>query len=185
MCSPTLMVSIASNGLKMMAANKQNRAAIAQANEQNRIALLNRQRKETDEDYQLLQKRKSLLIKADAVNRRARIARSQVRAAAESIRGVSVERAVADFFRQEGVHKSQILNNLDAEVFASQRNKEAYKLNQEAQSKPIPHNNFLPTFAGAAVSFAGDYYDWQTDNAGLNKAKKKANYYDEIYGASF
>jgi hypothetical protein len=179
MCSPTLFISAAMNGMKFMAERKEKKAAITQANEQNRIAKVNRIRKETDEDYQLLQKRKSLLIKADAVNRRGRIARSQALASAESVRGVSVDRMVMDFFRQEGVHKSQILNNLDAEVFASQRNKEAYRLNQEAQSKPIPDSSFLPSFAGAAVSFAGDYYDWQTDTAALSKAKKKKNYYTD------
>ena len=177
MCSPTLMISAAMNGMKMMQANKANKAARAQAIEQNRIAKVNRQRMETDEDYQLLQKRKSLLIKADAVNRRGRIARAQAVASAEAVSGVSVDRMVQDFFRQEGVHKSQILNNLDAEVFAAQRNKEGYKINQEARSKAIPDNSFLPTFAGAAISFAGDFYDWKTDTAALSKAKKKANYY--------
>ena len=39
MCSPTLFISIASQGMKMVAARRENRAAQAQAIEQNRIAM--------------------------------------------------------------------------------------------------------------------------------------------------
>ncbi len=46
MCSPTLFISIASQGLKMVSARRENRAAIYQAQEQNRIAKLNRIRKQ-------------------------------------------------------------------------------------------------------------------------------------------
>ena len=179
---PQLLISIASQGFKFMAATRQNNAAQEQAIRQNAIAKNNRIRKQTDEDYKILQIRKRELAKAEEVSRRGRIARSEVSASAETVSGVSVDRLVMDFFRQEGVHKNQILNNLDAEVFAAQRNKEAYRINQEAQTKAIPHSNFLPTFAGAAVSFAGDYYDWKTDTAALTKAKKKSNYYEYHYG---
>ena len=82
-----------------------------------------------------------------------------------------------DFFRQEGEYKSQVLNNLDKEVFIAQQNKEAYALNQQAQSKPIPHSNFLPSFAASSIAFAGNYYDWKADQTELEVAKRKSSYY--------
>ena len=177
MCSPQLFIAAAGQGLKFMQARQENRAAIRQANEQNRIAKENRIRKQTAEDYRILQIRKRELGKVAEVQKRGRIARAQALARAETISGVSVNRLVEDFFRQEGEYRSQVLNNLDAEVFAAQQNKEAYALNQEAQSKSIPHNNFLPTFAASATAFAGNYFDWKTDQEILNQSKKKASYY--------
>jgi len=177
MCSPTLMISAFSQGLKMMSSRQQNRAAINQANEQNRIAKLNRVRKQTSEDFKILQIRKRELTKIGEVKKRGRIARAQALARAETVGGVSVDRLIHNFFRQEGEYKSQVLNNLDAEVFAAQQNKEAYRLNQEAQSKAIPHDNFLPTFAASATAFAGNYFDWKTDQTALEVAKRKSSYY--------
>jgi len=177
MCSPTLFISIASQGLKMVSARRENRAAIYQAQEQNRIAKLNRIRKQTSEDFKVLQIRKRELTKIGEVKKKARIARAQAEARAETVGGVSVDRMMQDFFMQEGEYKSHVLNNLDAEVFAAQQNKEAYRLNQEAQSKPIPHDNFLPTFAASATAFAGNYFDWKTDQTALEVAKRKSSYY--------
>ena len=177
MCSPTLFISIASQGMKMVAARRENRAAQAQAIEQNRIAKLNRIRKQTSEDYKILQIRKRELTKIAEVKKRGRIARAQAAARAEDVAGVSVDRLMMDFFRQEGEYKSQVLNNLDKEDFIAQQNKEAYALNQQAQSKPIPHSNFLPSFAASSIAFAGNYYDWKADQTELEVAKRKSSYY--------
>ena len=98
-------------------------------------------------------------------------------ARAETISGVSVNRLVEDFFRQEGEYKSQVLNNLQAEVFNAQQNKEAYRLNQEAQQRRIPSNNIMPSFAASAVAFGGSYFDWKAEQQEKELAKKKANYY--------
>ena len=177
MCSPQLFIAAAGQGLKFVQARQEQRAATRQANEQNRIAKENRIRKQTAEDYRILQIRKRELGKVAEVQKRGRIARAQALARAETISGVSVNRLVEDFFRQEGEYRSQVLNNLDAEVFAAQQNKEAYALNQQAQSKPIPHSNFLPSFAASSIAFAGNYYDWKADQTALEVAKRKSSYY--------
>ena len=177
MCSPQLFIAAAGQGLKFMSARQENRAAIQQANEQNRIARENRIRKQTAEDYKILQIRKRELTKIAEVKKRGRIARAQAAARAETVSGVSVDRLMQDFFRQEGEYKSQVLNNLQAEVFNAQQNKEAYRLNQEAQQRRIPSNNIMPSFAASAVAFGGNYFDWKTDQEIKNQTKRKASYY--------
>ncbi len=174
---PQLLFMGLSQSLKFVQARQQNNAAIQQANEQNRIAKENRIRKQTAEDYRILQIRKRDLSKIAEVQKRAKIARAEAAAKTEMISGVSVDRLMMDFFRQEGEYKSQVLNNLDAEVFAAQQNKEAYRLNQEAQQRRIPHNNFMPTFAASATAFAGNYFDWKADQEIINQTKRKASYY--------
>ena len=177
MCSPTLFLSIASQGLRMVAARQQNRAAIYQAQEQNRIARENAIRKQTTEDFRTLQIRKNALGKIEQVEIEGRQARARAAAQAEMVGGVSVNRLMQDFFREEGRYKSVVLDNLDKEVFMAQQNKEAYAINQAAQSKPIPHSNWLPTFAASAIAFGGDYYDWKAQQSQLAVAKKKSAYY--------
>ena len=177
MCSPQLFIAAAGQGLKFVQARQEQRAATRQANEQNRIAKENRIRKQTAEDYRILQIRKRELGKVAEVQKRGRIARAQALARAETISGVSVNRLVEDFFRQEGEYKSQVLNNLQAEVFNAQQNKEAYRLNQEAQQRRIPSSNIMPSFAASAVAFGGSYFDWKAEQQEKELAKKKANYY--------
>ena len=53
--TPQMFIGLAGQMFKMRAASKQNRAAIYQANEQNRIARENAIRKQTSEDYKILQ----------------------------------------------------------------------------------------------------------------------------------
>jgi len=177
MCSPTLMLSAASQGFKMMSARKENRAAQQQAIRQNQIAKYNRIRKQTSEDFKILQIRKSKLAKIHEVKLEGKKARAKAFTQAEMVSGVSVDRLMQDFFREEGRYKSTVLDNLDKEVFMAQQNKEAYALNQEAQSKFVPHNNFLPSFAAASIAFTGDYYDWKGQKEQLEVAKRKSSYY--------
>jgi hypothetical protein len=160
-----------------VSASQQNNAAIQQANEQNRIAKENRIRKQTAEDYKILQIRKQKLSDIAVVEMEGKQARATAFTQAETIGGASVNRLMQDFFREEGRYKSQVLNNLESEAFSAQLNKEAYALNQEAQSKPVPHSNFLPTFAASSIAFAGDYYDWKTQQTQLEVAKRKSSYY--------
>ena len=70
MCSPTLMISAASNGLKFMQARQEQRNAKQQAQLQNQRATQNRILKETAENFKIRQKRKEAMSKAYAMRTR-------------------------------------------------------------------------------------------------------------------
>ena len=177
MCSPTLMISVASNGLKFMQAQQANRSARHAAVLQNQRARENRILKATAEDYKIRQKRKESMAKAYAMVRKGREARSTAFTASESMGGGVINKLINNYFRQEGEYKNKVLSNLKAEAFQSQRAKEAYRLGQEYQSKDIPPVEIVPTFAAGAINFSGDYFDWRASEEEKLRAKRQANFY--------
>ena len=177
MCSPTLMISVASNGLKFMQSMQQQNAAKQQAQLQNWRAEKNRILKETAENFKIRQKRKEAMGKAFAMHEKGRKARSKVFTQAEGMAGGAVNKVINDYFRQEGRYKNKVLNNLQAEAFQSMRAKEAYRLGQEFQSKFIPDVQFVPTFASSALNYADDYYGWKADQEVKLQAKRQAKNY--------
>tara|TARA_R100001530_G_C4254137_1_gene138676 strand:+ start:160 stop:711 length:552 start_codon:yes stop_codon:yes gene_type:complete len=177
MCSPTLLISAASQGMKFMQARKQNRYARQQAQLQNWRAKKNRILKETAEDFKIRQKRSQALDKSYAMAQKGRKARATAFTSAEGISGKSVDALIMDYFRQEGEYTSRVTRNLETEAFMSQRAKEAYKMGQEFQSKPIPPIDIVPTFASSALNFAGDYYDWKAGEEVKLQKHRQAKYY--------
>ena len=85
MCSPTLMISAASNGLKFMQARQENRNAQEQARIQNERAKNNRIIKETAENYKIRQSRKEAVSKTYAMAIKAKQAQARLVASAEGI----------------------------------------------------------------------------------------------------
>ena len=165
------------NGMKMMQSMQQQKRAKQQAQLQNWRAEKNRILKETAENFKIRQKRKESMNKAFAMHEKGRRARSKVFTQAEGMTGGAVNKVINDYFRQEGRYKNKVLNNLQAEAFQSMRAKEAYRLNQDFQSKFIPDVQFVPTFASSALNYAGDYYDWKSDEEIKLQRKRQAKYY--------
>ena len=178
MCSPTLMISVASNGLKFMQAQQENRSARHAAVLQNQRARENRILKATAEDYKIRQKRKESMAKAYAMVRKGREARSTAFTASESMGGGVINKLINNYFRQEGEYKNKVLSNLKAEAFQSQRAKEAYRLGQEYNSKAIPPVDTLPSFAASSLNYASDYYAWRESE----EQKKALKEQMETYG---
>ena len=84
-----------------------------------------------------------------------------------------------DFLRQEGEHKNMLLNNLEAEVFASQQRKSAFKDQQSAQSTYVTDVNYLMPVATAGLTFAGDYVTWKEKQ---DEKKMYEEYFDKATG---
>ena len=177
MCSPTLMISVASQGMKFMQAQRENRSARHASVLQNQRARQNRILKSTAEDFKIRQKQKEAHAKMYAMKIKGRKARATAITSAERITGGSVNALLMDYFRQEGEYTSRVESNLNAEAFQSQRAKEAYRLGQEYQSKDIPHVEIIPTFASSAMNYAGDYYDWKTGQEIKLQQKRQAEFY--------
>jgi hypothetical protein len=161
MCDPTLIISAVSNGLKMYATIQENKNKRAQQQRQNVIAKWNRVNKETAENFRIRQKRKETVHKGFEISKDSRQKRATAVASAESVTGISVNKLMFDFLRQEGEHKNMLLNNLDAEVFASQQRKEAFVTQQEAQMTYVTDVNYLMPIATAGLNYASDYYNWK------------------------
>ena len=161
MCNPTLIISAVSNGLKFYSSMQEQKSARAQAQMQNAIAKQNRINKETAEQFRIRQVRKQNMAKAYDQVRAGREARATAQASAESVVGLSVDRLMQDFLRQEGEYKNSVLNNLDAEVFASQQRLEAFKTQQSAQSTYVQDVNYLMPLTTAGLSYANDYFVWK------------------------
>jgi len=175
------MISVAMNGMKMMQSMKQQKNAKQQAQLQNWRAKKNRILKETAENFKIRQKRKEAMSKSYAMHEKGRQARSTAFTASEGMGGGVINKLVNNYFRQEGMYKSKVLSNLQAEAFQSQRAKEAYRLGQEYQSKDIPDVQFLPTFASASLNYASDYYDWKAGETAKKQAKDQSDYYRSRY----
>jgi hypothetical protein len=161
MCDPVLIISAVSQGLKMYASIQEQKEQRKQQQRQNVIAKWNRVNKETAEDFRIRQKRKETVHKGFETTREAREKRATAVASAESVQGISVDKLMFDFLRQEGEHKNMLLNNLDAEVFASQQRKEAFVTQQEAQMTYVTDVNYLMPVATAGLNYASDYYIWK------------------------
>jgi hypothetical protein len=177
MCSPTLMISAASNGLKFMQAQKQNKSNREQAMMQNERATQNRILKETSENFKIRQKRKEAMSKAYAMRIKSRDARSKTFTASENMGGGVIDKLINNYFRQEGEYKSKVLSNLQDEAFQSMRAKEAYRLGEEYNKKYIPAVETLPNFASASLNFASDYYSWRDSEEQKKLAKDQASFY--------
>ncbi len=161
MCTPQLFISVASQGLKLFSSISQQKSARVQAQHQNAIAKQNRINKETAEQFRIRQKRKETMAKAYEQVREGREARATAQASAESVVGKSVDRLLQDFLRQEGEYKNALLNNLDAEVFASQQRLEAFRTQESAQSTYVQDVNYLMPLANAGLNYSNDYFVWK------------------------
>ena len=177
MCSPTLMISVASQGMKFMASQRQQKLARQQAQLQNWRAKKNRILKSTAEDFKIRQKLKQSLDKSYAMAQKGRKARATALTSAERITGGAVNALIMDYFRQEGEYKSRVEQNLEQEAFQSQRAKEAYRLGQEYNSRDIPPVDIIPNFASGAINFAGDYYDWKAQEEIKLHRKRQAEFH--------
>ena len=178
MCSPTLVISAASNGLRFMQARQANRNAQEQARIQNERAKNDRILKETAENYKIRQSRKEAVSKTYAMSIKARQAQARLIAAGEGIgTGGVIGKLIAEYQRQQGIYNNKVLNNLRAEAFQSMRAKEAYRLGQDYKSKSIPANDFLPSFASASFNYAADFYNWKADEEEKKRQKQLASYY--------
>lgn len=174
---PNLMLSLAMNGLKMMQDNQENKALIDQQNQQNRIAKANAIRLMAQEDLRIRQEKEEALDKQAQVesDRRKAQARAEVEAGEGGVSGVSVDRLMMDFLRQEGEYKSSVLNNLQYEIAQSKENKRAISMGQEANSTYVNRSVLLPTFANAGLRFAGDYLSYRTKQLEKDKINEKAS----------
>lgn len=179
MCSPTLVISAAFNGLRFMQARQANRNAQEQARLQNERAKNDRIIKETAENYKIRQSRKEAVSKTYAMSIKARQAQARLIAAGEGIgTGGVIGKLIAEYQRQQGIYNNKVLNNLRAEAFQAMRAKEAYRLGQDYKSKSIPANDFLPSFASASFNYASDFYAWKADEEEKKRQKMlAANYY--------
>lgn len=176
---PNLVLSVVMNGLKMVQDNRENNALIDQQNEQNRIAKANAIRLMANEDLRIRQEKEQVLDKQAQVEseRRKAQARAEVEAGEGGVSGVSVDRLMMDFLRQEGEYKSSVLNNLQYEIAQSKENKRAISMGQEANSTYVNRSVLLPTFANAGLRFAGDYLSYRTKQLEKNQNNKKASDY--------
>jgi len=178
MCSPTLAISAASNGLRFMQARQANRNAREQARIQNERAKNNRILKETAENYKIRQSRKEAVSKSYAMAIKAKQAQARLLASAEGIgTGGVIGKLLAEYQRQKGMFDNKVLSNLQAQAFQSMRAKEAYRLGQEYNSKAIPADDFVPSFASASFNYATDYYNWKAGEEEKARLKKQSDYY--------
>ena len=178
MCSPTLAISAASNGLKFFQAQRENRNARNQARIQNERAKKDRILKETAENYKIRQSRKEAVSKTYAMAIKAKQAQARLLASAEGIgTGGVIGKLIADYQRQKGMFDNKVLNNLQSQAFQSMRAKEAYRLGQEYKSKEIPPVDFIPNFAASSFNYATDYYNWKAGEEEKARLKKQSDYY--------
>jgi hypothetical protein len=179
MCDPTLIISAVSNGLKMYSAIQEKKNKRAQQQRQNIIAKQNRINKETAENFRIRQVRKQTIAKGFEGALEGREARATAVASAESVTGSSVDKLMFDFLRQEGKYKNMLLNNLDAEVFASNQRKEAFVTQQEAQQTYVTDNNYLMPVATAGLNYSNDYFIWKEKQ---EQKEMYNNYFDKANG---
>ena len=178
MCSPTLAISVASNGLKFMQARQANRDARQQAITQNERAKNDRILKETAENYKIRQSRKEAVSKTYAMAIKAKQAQARLLASAEGIgTGGVIGKLIADYQRQKGMFDNKVLSNLQSQAFQSMRAKEAYRLGQDYRSKEIPPVDFVPSFASASFNYATDYYNWKAGEEEKKRLKQQSDYY--------
>ena len=178
MCSPTLAISAASNGLKFIQARRDQQNARQQAITQNERAKKDRILKETAENYKIRQSRKEAVSKTYAMAIKAKQAQARLLASAEGIgTGGVIGKLIADYQRQKGMFDNKVLSNLQSQAFQSMRAKEAYRLGQEYRSKDIPPVDFLPSFASASFNYATDYYNWKAGEEEKARLKKQSDYY--------
>lgn len=164
MClDPMLLVSIASNGLKFIQAQKADKAARLQQQQQNDLALKNRNLKEAAENYRLIGVIKKERQETGAITEKTRAAKARAEAMAEGVGGASVDRLLMDFLRQEGEYKNAVLNQLDEEIFASSLNQEAIVNEQAGNQTYVTGNNTIMNAASAGLNYAGDWYKWKSD----------------------
>ena len=161
MCDPTLIISAVSNGLKMYSAIQENKSSRTQQQRVNAVAKQNRINKETAENFRIRQKRNETVAKGFEASLEGKEARATAMASAESVTGSSVDKLMFDFLRQEGKYKNMLLNNLDAEVFASNQRKEAFVTQQEGQQTYVTDMNYIMPVASAGLNYANDYYIWK------------------------
>ena len=173
MCSPTIVISLASNVLKFQQQRKTNRAIREQAIKQREIAEKNYRFKVAQEQLKIRQKEKQAREKAYAVDIESREKRAEARVSAETFGGGVLDRIVNDYFRQEGNYKSSVLRNLELEMAQSDQNIKGYELEKEGNTPYIPPVNTLGLFGASALSFAGSYYNWKADQVKTDALKSR------------
>ena len=162
MCSPTIILSAASTGLRIMSDRQEAKAEQRRAQLQGEIAENARIQKENQENLRL---RQIAIRKKDKVydlSVEAKEKRGTALAAAESVGGKALDRVINNYFRLEGKFSSQILANLEAEINQSNENKKLFALEQEARTPYIPEVDTTGIFAANAIEFGGDYLEWKT-----------------------
>lgn len=179
MCEPTLIISAVSNGLRLYSSMQEQKNKKAQQIRQNAIAKQNRINKETAENFRIRQKRHEVMAKGFEGAIEGKEQRATAVASAESVQGASVDKLMNDFLRQEGKYKNMLLNNLEAEVFASNQRKEAFFTQEEAQSTYVTDVNYLMPVATAGLNYANDYYIWKEKQEQKEMYEK---YFDKAMG---
>ena len=109
MCSPTLVISAASNGLRLYQAQRESANARNQARIQNERAKKDRILKETAENYKIRQSRKEAVSKTYAMAIKAKQAQARLLASAEGIgTGGVIGKLIADYQRQKGMFDNKV-----------------------------------------------------------------------------
>lgn len=179
MCSPTLVISAISSALSFQQSQAEANERTRQQNEQNRIAKQDAINKMAQEDLRIRQVANQSLDKNAVVerDRRKATATATVQAGESGVSGISVDRLMADFMRQEGEFKNSTLTNLKAELQQSDSNKKSISIGQSANSTSVSKFNPLPSFANASLAFANDYYTYRDSQAQKEADIKKAEKY--------
>ncbi len=173
MCNPTLIFSAARTAFSIVQANQQAKADRLQAQRQNEIAAQARREKENAENLRLRQIREKKLAKIAELQKEAAESRATARAAAETVGGGVLNRVIANYYRTEGIYKSQIERNLEAEATQSDTNKRLFAIEQEGRQVYIPEVDTAGIFAAGAIEFGGDWLEWRTRQ--LEKEEMKKN----------
>jgi len=163
MCSPTLVISAFTSALSFQQKQAEANERTRQQNEQNRVAKEDAINKMAQEDLRIRQVANQSLDKNAVVerDRRKATATATVQAGESGVSGISVNRLMADFMRQEGEFKNSTLTNLKAELQQSTANKKSISIGQSANSTSVTKFNPLPAFANASLAFANDYYTYK------------------------
>jgi len=178
---PQLIVSIAFQGLKFIQQQKQDKAVRIAQIQQNNLARAARQRKDNIEKWNIRKKVKAEQRKAAITLEEAAVARSRAEVQAETVGGISVDRLMMDFYRQEGEYENAVLNQLDDEVFASEQRLEQNVDEQRANSTYVTNTQFLPNLASAGIGIAGSYFSWKSDQEYKDLLiKQNKPYFDSV-----
>ena len=178
MCNPTLIFAAARTAFTMYSSNQEQKADRVAAQRRNEIADQARRTKAAAENLRIRQIAEKKADKAYKLSIESKEAQATARVAAETVGGGVLDRVVNNYLRSEGMLRSQIERNLDAEVAQSNQNKKLFALEQEGRSVYIPEVNWGSTFAAGAVEFGGDYVEWWSRKQ-EKEAERKRN--DELF----
>ncbi len=182
MCGPQAVLFLRAAGtiLSIAQSTREARAAQQQANRRNEIAAQARREKENAENLRLRQIREAKLAKVEELTEGAKEARATARTAAETVGGAALDRVINNFFRTEGKYKSTIERNLEAEAANSDTNKRLFAIEQEGRQVYIPEVNTAGIFSAGAISFGGDWLEYQAKKEAKELAQKR---HDEMIKA--